>query len=310
MTRATDIEQVLRSAWRMDLAIAGSTKIGPRRSTFGLTGDMWLAVAEGNEGEMLRREARLLGQLDGRAGSIAVPMIVRTAAGGSCHEDEHGATWRITKSVPGSIARDAVRLSWPALSGGIARLSEALNASYATPVRNDGVVTVACRLLAGVARDANDAGPVRTASILRAGEYLETRLDSLAALPVQLCHGDCHLPNLFVDGRSELCAIIDFEFAATDPAVVDLAALLASLVIDSGLDELPKRARQLFAEWTDAGRAGSFRDLLASFVCTRLALYAHHRDRPRPSAEERDKVLAICADYIDVAVSFAEECAQ
>lgn len=225
-----DPGEILRVAWDSTVGL-GPPRIGPRRTTWRTEDGRWLAAARGRDGEAVRREARLLSVATpavAKAG-IHLPGAVATTAGEPYYATTEEWVWRLCTHVDGEPVDPKRNESWPAIGGFVARLGSALK-SVPTEhaVRNDGVSTWAdehCRRLGEAWRPAG-SDPREGTVLTRAADWLDSRVEVLTSLPRQLTHGDCHTPNLVVDPihRSRLHGAVDLEFAAADPAVVDLAS--------------------------------------------------------------------------------------
>lgn len=283
--------EVVADAWGLSVAV-GEPRYGPRRTTWRVGDDLWLASADGADAEAVAREAELLAvaaPIVADAG-VALPRIVPTTTGALAHRDG-SRVWRLCVHVDGESVDPREPSVWPDVAAFVARLDAALRVlPHDLAVRPEGVLESGLREVAMSSDDPDT-------TLHRARDVVASHADELSSLSVQLLHGDCHTPNLRVrSGR--IVGAIDLEFAAVDPPIIELASPAANLIFDSELDDIARRLHALWDDWRRAGGEGSYEALEAALVLTRL--HFHRLTRERFPGDARR--IGIAAEFVQRAM--------
>ena len=178
------------------------------------------------------RERDMLLWLEGR---LAVPHVVEYAC-------EGGLNWLLTTRLPGKMSCDSEYLRDPLLLAG--RLAEAFGLLWQVDVSGLPVCATTLSSSLALARTRLEAGLVDEdeleketlgeggfPDLFAALAYLEKNAPAVGA-PV-FCHGDCCLPNIFIDG-SGVSGFLDLGRAGTDSIWRDLALCVRSLRYNLG----------------------------------------------------------------------------
>ena len=142
--------------------------------------------------------------------------------------------------------------------------------------------------------------------LLRAGEWLQPRLQEFENLPRQMIHGDWTPRNvLFVASGDHfyLKAVLDFEAMALDPVHVDVGSMCSTLLMWSaldGVDELIDSLLNIYENLSDRHleRDHVFTAMLAHWLCN----FWSWRDRIEAGGfgqEVKDRLCLRIASVLD-----------
>jgi Ser/Thr protein kinase RdoA (MazF antagonist) len=262
---------VLRRFWGLT-AVPDPVATGVSRDTWRIGGAFWLSHAEAADGTPFRREAELLRLLPAELARVGarwkIPEVVPTADGGSIAVSE-GSVWRLTRHVVGEEPDPHDPGSYPALAKLLAEVHAVLRAMpQSLSVCERGTVERGRELVerytapsfAPATQDAREGVVVRAVAV-----WLAPRLGELEAQPQQLTHGDWIPRNLKVS--AEGWGVLDWEFARSDPVVMDVAQSCCTLLIWSGLDRIAERIEDLVQRYlVHSGQIVSLRSVQAAMV--------------------------------------------
>lgn len=283
-------EQALSTGWRLDGRLTADT-LGVNNQTWMVDSGQaryWLRRCTIDEQAWRVRELALLEQIaqSGRIRefALAVPEVLSTVAG-SHHFISDGFVWSVTRHIPGDMPDPSDLAVYPHLAQGMARL-HALLATIAI----DFTVAPSCivdDLEYNIrTHDSQSDEPILVA---RSVEIVRTQLPSLRKAPAALIHGDFSHPNLRINRRSlELTGVLDFEFCSRDPAILDIATLLQTILVRSRASNPRETIAATIRGYGDGAVGDVSRDLLrASVIARKLDSYWYHRNGLREGRGER-----------------------
>jgi Ser/Thr protein kinase RdoA (MazF antagonist) len=300
----------LRAGWKI-AASPRADDLGVNNRVWQVGRRFWLHCYHPDDLPWRERQARLveaLGQVAAREGAgLRVPQTVPPLGGGLFHRDEEGA-WQLTHNVPGRRPDPLHGAEYPAVAAGLARLHRLL--ARIDPSLAPAPTTLRGDLRANLARHRAESGDAAFAAMVEpAVERVEAWLPRLLSLPVQVIHGDFSHPNLKLAGRgaaAELTGVIDFEFCSADPAVLDLATVVLTLLLRGPGGGADARIGAMLDAYAAAGgvEVGAD-DLWPALLARKLDSYWHHGERARrdpaarPVAERQVEQLRRLLGFLD-----------
>jgi aminoglycoside phosphotransferase (APT) family kinase protein len=275
---------VLRRCWGI-AAVPDRVATGVSRDTWRIGGAFWLSHSHAADGTPFRREAELLRVLPAELARVGAtwksPEVVPSADGGSIAVSG-GSVWRLTRHMVGEEPDPQDPGSYPALAKMLAEVHAVLRSlpqslsvcERGTVERGREVVEVyTAPSFVPATQDARECFVVRAVA-----EWLAPRLGELEEQPRQLTHGDWIPRNLKVS--PEGWGVLDWEYARSDPVVMDLAQSCCTLLIWSGLDRMAERIEDLVRHYSvQSGQGVSLGSVRAAMVLYWLHNYDYWRER-------------------------------
>lgn len=300
----------LRAGWKIE-ASPRANDLGVNNRVWQVGRRFWLHCYDPGELAWRERQARLveaLCQVSVREGAeLRVPETVPPLGGGLFHRDDEGA-WQLTRNVPGRRPDPLHGAEYPAVARGLARLHRLLG--RIDPSLAPAPTTIRGDLQANLAQYRAESGDAAFGALVEpAVERVEAWLPRLLSLPVQVIHGDFSHPNLKLEGRgaaAELTGVIDFEFCSADPAVLDLATAVLTLLLRGPGRRADARIDAMLDAYAAAGggEVGAD-DLWPALLARKLDSYWYHSRRAmrdpaaRPVAERQVEQLRRLLGFLD-----------
>lgn len=276
------VAEVLAKHWHIREPIA-KTGLGVSRVTWRVGQLYWLSQSEKQRSAELTRKAKLMERLrcflEDEHLSISVPEVIASLSGQLVVEDG-GYGWCVTRHLQGFHPDSGDPTIYPVLAEGLARFHREMRLfSDSQPAEvSDGICVSARKSIARM-----DAvhfvpftkHPEEQELLVRAGDWLQPRLQEFEKLPRQLIHGDWTPRNVLFDSSGDrvyLNAILDFEAIALDPVHVDVASICSTLLMWSALDNIDERIDNLLSTYENLSERRLeidhvFTAMLAHWLC-------------------------------------------
>jgi Ser/Thr protein kinase RdoA (MazF antagonist) len=285
-------------------------EIGVNRWTWQVGAERFLVSASVDRHAHTEREIALRGLLTPDRFPWSIPRTVLTSEGRPLvRADER--EWWVTTRVFGRHPDPASAADTGAVARALGHMHNALRALDPAGLR------LADQPSAGWAphaREFVDEHRSRLTStdthiVCAAADEFERRWSSLAE-PTQTVHGDPSLPNLMIHDtdRPVVTGILDWEEAAWDTPLIDLAATGLSVVFWSGRPDLRSQLRHVLDEYQAAREAGWTEvDILTAMVGCKLESVVHHGRRylaghgPRELMSSQPKLMKRLLDELGAA---------
>lgn len=247
------VAEVLAKHWHIREPIA-RTELGVSRVTWRVGQLYWLSQSDEQRSAELTRKAKLTERLrcflKEEHLSISVPEVI-ASLGGQVVVEDGGYGWCLARHLKGFHPDSGDPTIYPVLAEGLARFHRGmrlfLDRRPAEAEASDGICVNIRRSIARM-----DAAhfvpftkyPGELELPVRAGDWLQPRLQEFEKLPRQLIHGDWTPRNVLFDCGGDgvhLSAVLDFEAIALDPVHVDIASTCSTLLMWSELDSIDER---------------------------------------------------------------------
>jgi aminoglycoside phosphotransferase len=269
--------------------------IGVNNTTWKVGTEAWLARYNKNEANRVIRELDFYEyfsntQIRDPDTIIWVPEVIRTTRGERLYDDGT-YLWKLSKHMDGIMPSQEKAELYPILANGLGRLHRKLReipTAYAvtsTPVVQTvkTYVSEIGNIASNIPKDSaiKDIEEENFPLIKAAAQRLSANFNKLQELPVQLIHGDFTHPNLRIDkDQSKLIGVLDFEFCSADPALLDLASIVLTLLTRSKLTEPAKLLAEILKAYEDGG--GGHVDpaaLKVAVLARKFDSFGYHRNR-------------------------------
>lgn len=299
------VGEVLAKHWRICEPVV-RTDLGVSRITWRVGQRYWLSQSEEKRSAELIRQAQLVQRLhfflqDERL-SISVPEIVASESG-QVVVSHRGYGWCLTRHLNGFHPDSSDPAIYPVLAEGLARFHRELCLfSERQPAHAPHGICARTRQsikrldFAAFVPFTNH--PREQDLLLRAGEWLLTRLTRFELLPRQLVHGDWTPQNVFFESSDHglhLTGVLDFEAMACDPVHVDLASTCSTLLMWSGLDRIGERISEVLSTYERfSGVHLQSVDIYTAMLAHWLCHYWSWRDRLQGGGFGEDVKERLC----------------
>lgn len=299
------VGEVLAKHWRICEPVV-RTDLGVSRITWRVGQRYWLSQSEEKRSAELIRQAQLLQRLhfflqDERL-SISVPEIVASESG-QVVVSHRGYGWCLTRHLNGFHPNSSDPAIYPVVAEGLARFHRELRL-FSERQPADAPHGICARTRQSIKRLDFAAfvpftnHPREQELLLRAGEWLLTRLTRFELLPRQLVHGDWTPQNVFFESSDHglhLTGVLDFEAMTCDPVHVDLASTCSTLLMWSGLDRIGERISEVLSTYERfSGVHLQSVDIYTAMLAHWLCHYWSWRDRLQGGGFGEDVKERLC----------------
>lgn len=292
MGMTDNVQQVLQEGWRIDSA-ARIEEIGVNNSTWQVGREAWLARYNKDESDRVIRELLLYEYLSINQDSelmLLVPKTIRTIKGDRIYDDET-YLWKLSKHMKGIMPSQENAELYPIIAHGLGQfhrnLREVPTDFAVTSTRLVQTVESYLSEVWNISWDILENSAVRDIEeenillIRTAAKRLMDKFYYLQQLPTQLIHGDFTHPNLRIkEDHTKLIGVLDFEFCSVDPAILDLASIVLTLLTRSNLSDTSKVLLEVIKSYEDgAGWKIDPAVLELAVLARKLDSYWYHRNR-------------------------------
>lgn len=288
----SEVSAILREGWNLNVE-AQAAELGVNNTTWQIGEHAWLARYKKDEAERVVREIKLYEYLtDSQAADhdrILVPAVIRTTEGNSLftNGDE---IWRLSAHMDGYTPSPEKAELYPIIANGLGLLHSKLRKGpLKLAVTSHSIVQT---VEADLARMMNPSWVTEGNTIVRdmEEEYasvltatvkkLSRTFTGITAMPLQLIHGDFTHPNMRIqEESSRLIGMLDFEFCSADPAILDLATIVLTLLTRSKLNEPARRITEILMAYEEGGGQVDRTMLEVAIMARKLDSYGYHRRR-------------------------------
>ena len=290
------------------------TELGVSRVTWRVGQRYWLSQSEERRSAELTRQAKLMESLrcflEDEHLSISVPEVIPGLNGHLVVEDS-GYGWCVARHLHGFHPDSGDLTIYPALAEGLARFHREVRL-FSDRERADLSEGICVNARKSIARmDAAHFVPFTKYAeeqelLMRAGDWLQPRLQKFERLPRQLIHGDWTPRNVLFAASGDhvyLKAVLDFEAIALDPVHVDVASICSTLLMWSGLDGIDEPIDSLLKTYENLSDRPLERDhVFTAMVAHWLCHYWSWRDRLEDGGfgqEVKDRLCLRIAGVLD-----------
>lgn len=288
----SEVSAILREGWSLNVE-ARADEFGVNNKTWQIGDFAWLARYKKDEAERVVREIKLYECLAASQAAdhdrILVPAVIRTPEGDALFT-KGNEVWRLSAHMDGYTPSPEKAELYPVIANGLGLLHFKLRkVPISLAVTSHSLIQT---VEADVTRMMNpawitDSNPVIRgieedyASILTATvKKLSHTFNGITAMPLQLIHGDFTHPNMRIEeDSSRLVGMLDFEFCSVDPAILDLATVVLTLLTRSKLSEPARRITEVLMAYEEGGGQVDRTMLEVAVMARKLDSYCYHRRR-------------------------------
>jgi len=299
------VAEILAKHWHIREPIA-KTELGVSRVTWRVGQLYWLSQSDQQRSAELTRKAKLMERLrcflENEHLSVSVPEVIASLSG-QLVVDDRGYGWCVTRHLQGFHPDSGDPATYSVLAEGLARfhLEMRLFSDRQPAEVSDGICSSVRKSIArmGAAHFVPFTKfPEEQELLVRAGDWLQPRLQEFEKLPRQLIHGDWTPRNVLFDSsgdRFHLNAVLDFETIALDPVHIDVASTCSTLLMWSGLDNIDERIDKLLSTYESLSERRLeidhvFTAMLAHWLCH----YWSWRDRLEDGGFGQEVKIRLC----------------
>lgn len=288
----SEVSAILSEGWSLNVEPRAEGS-GVNNTTWQIGDHAWLARYKRDEAERVLREIKLYEYLtDSQAADrdrILVPAVIRTTEENPLFT-KGDEVWRLSAHMDGYTPSPEKAELYPIIANGLGLLHSKLRkVPLSLAVTSHSLIQT---VEADLARMMNptwvtDSNTVirdmeeEYASILTATvKKLSRTFKGITAMPLQLIHGDFTHPNMRIqEDSSRLIGMLDFEFCSVDPAILDLASIVLTLITRSQLSEPARRISEILMAYEEGGGRVDRTMLEVAIMARKLDSYGYHRRR-------------------------------
>ncbi|WP_409342586.1 phosphotransferase enzyme family protein [Paenibacillus sp. MBLB4367] len=289
-----EVQKVLQAGWNIDSEI-NKEWIGGNNTTWQVGDGPWLARYNRDEVNRVIRELELyeylsINQVRDPDMILFVPEVIRTTRGTRFYDDGTHL-WKLSKHMEGIMPSQESAELYPIIAYGLGHFHRKLRevpADFAVTstqvVRTVETYVSGIGNLSWVIREDSAVKDIEEENILlikTAAQRLSSNFNRIQALPVQLIHGDFTHYNLRIkEDHTKLIGVLDLEFCSVDPALLDLASVVLTLLNYSNLSEQDKLITEIIKAYEYGGGGSVDPNVLEVAVLSRkFDSYWYHRNR-------------------------------
>ncbi len=219
---------------------------GVSRATWKVQQGFWLTCCHPERGLAFRKECSLLQALGDTTTAhpellLIVPSLIPTRSG-DIVPAHSGFLWRLTRHLDGFHPPANDPATYDRMVNILARLHQVFDFTSTKGADYPNILQCVRDRIRELPHTLSGPSfePHERDTLFAAANWLNPRLDRLAALPARVVHGDWTPSNVLIR-RDGWVGILDFEECGLGPAVLDFANICSTLLMWSGLDNISER---------------------------------------------------------------------
>ncbi|MGN7382678.1 Phosphotransferase enzyme family [Chlamydia abortus] len=293
MRMINEVQKVLQAGWKIDLDVR-MERIGVNNTTWQVGEVAWLARYDKDETNRVIRELDLYEYLSTKQLSDSdmmffYPEVIRTTKGHRLYDDGT-YLWKLSKNMIGVMPSQENAELYPILANGLGhfhrKLREVPLDFAVTSTKLVQTVGAYVSMIGDISWDICGDSAIKAIEeenilfIKNAALQLSTNFNKVRELPIQLIHGDFTHPNLRIkEDHTKLIGVLDLEFCSADPALLDLATVVLTLLTRSRLSEPAKLLSEIIKAYEGGGGYVDPATLEVAVLARKFDSYWYHRNR-------------------------------